>query len=297
MLSLRITGVPEPYNLPWRSGIKRRAFLRAGIDLQWTDVGEGTGRMCRMLAAGETDLAVLVTEGAVRDIANGGTERIIGTWVESPLSWGVHVPGNSAIRNVQEMGNAPYLVSRLNSGSHVMGTLHARRLGRATTAADFEVANDLAGALARMADGRPCAFLWDTFVTVKHVASGAMRVVDEYRPEWPAFVIVARHEVVEQHLKSITTLLKIARDQASGFIIGKNTAQVVAQRYGADPLQAAAWLQRVEWSRDGSLSKNAIEEVAGALHQVQLVPGSKEEATDRVVASLAYPVAPKRASR
>lgn len=296
-MRIRIAGVPEPYNLPWRLGIERRAFLRAGIDLQWTDVGEGTGRMCRMLASGETDLAVLVTEGAVRDIANGGEERIIGTWVESPLTWGVHVPGNSSVRSVDDLRDMPYLVSRMNSGSHVMGTLHAQRQGRATTSADFEVVNDLNGALARMADGLPCAFLWDTFVTAKHVANGAMRVVDEYRPDWPAFVVVARHEVVEQHPKAIATVMKIARDQASGFAVGKNAAQLVADRYGADALQAAAWLQRVSWSRDGVLSEDAVAKVAKALHGVVLVPGSAEEAVARVMASAAYPVAPKRASR
>lgn len=297
LLPLRITGVPEPYNLPWRLGIERRAFLRAGVDLQWTDVGEGTGRMCRMLAAGETDLAVLVTEGAVRDIANGGEERIIGTWVESPLTWGVHVPGNSSVHSVDDLGDARYLVSRMNSGSHVMGTLHAQRQGRATTAADFEVVNDLNGALARMADGRPCAFLWDTFVTAKHVASGAMRVVDEYRPDWPAFVVVARSELVERHPKAIATAMKIVRDQASGFAVGKSAAQVIAARYGADALQAAAWLQRVSWSRDGALSEEAIAKVVRALHGVALVPGTAEEAVARVMASVAYPVAPKRASR
>lgn len=297
LLPLRIAGVPEPYNLPWRLGIERRAFLRAGVDLRWTDVGEGTGRMCRMLASGETDLAVLVTEGAVRDIANGGDERIIGTWVESPLTWGVHVPGSSSVHSVDDLGHAPYLVSRMNSGSHVMGTLHAQRQGRATTAADFEVVNDLNGALASMADGRPCAFLWDTFITAKHVTSGAMRAVDEYRPDWPAFVVVARPEVVEQNPKAIATVMKIARDQASGFAIGKNAAQVVADRYGADPLHAAVWLQHTKWSRDGVLPESAAATVAKALHGVALVPGTVEEAIARVLASVAYPVAPKRASR
>lgn len=253
--------------------------------------------MCRMLASGETDLAVLVTEGAVRDIANGGDERIIGTWVESPLTWGVHVPGSSSVHSVDDLGHAPYLVSRMNSGSHVMGTLHAQRQGRATTAADFEVVNDLNGALASMADGRPCAFLWDTFITAKHVTSGAMRAVDEYRPDWPAFVVVARPEVVEQNPKAIATVMKIARDQASGFAIGKNAAQVVADRYGADPLHAAVWLQHTKWSRDGVLPESAAATVAKALHGVALVPGTVEEAIARVLASVAYPVAPKRASR
>ena len=61
--TLRIAGVPEPYNLPWHLAMERGAFAAAGIDLQWHTVPEGSGRMCAMLRDDELDMAVLVTEG------------------------------------------------------------------------------------------------------------------------------------------------------------------------------------------------------------------------------------------
>jgi hypothetical protein len=39
-------GVPEHFNLPWHLAIENR-FNQQNIDLQWTDVPEGT-KMCQM---------------------------------------------------------------------------------------------------------------------------------------------------------------------------------------------------------------------------------------------------------
>lgn len=63
MKEVRIVGVPEHFNLPWHMAMEDRMFEDRGIDLQWTDVPEGTGRMCQMLKDGETDLAIILTEG------------------------------------------------------------------------------------------------------------------------------------------------------------------------------------------------------------------------------------------
>jgi len=60
MTTLRIAGVPEPYNLPWHLGLERRSFIRAKIALKWRTVPQGTGAMCELLRKGAIDLAVLV---------------------------------------------------------------------------------------------------------------------------------------------------------------------------------------------------------------------------------------------
>lgn len=44
MKSLRVAGVPEHFNLPWHLADEEGAFESAGIDLQWIDVPEGTGK-------------------------------------------------------------------------------------------------------------------------------------------------------------------------------------------------------------------------------------------------------------
>ena len=68
MKSLKIAGVPEHFNLPWQLAIENNKFHEVGIDLQWTDVPEGTGKLCQMLREGSTDIAVILTEGIIKDI-------------------------------------------------------------------------------------------------------------------------------------------------------------------------------------------------------------------------------------
>ena len=71
MITIKIAGVPEHFNLPWHLAIDDGYFTDRGIDLQWMDVPEGTGRMCKMLRESETDMAVILTEGIVKDIIEG----------------------------------------------------------------------------------------------------------------------------------------------------------------------------------------------------------------------------------
>src|SRR5690606_33442108 len=94
-IPLNIGGVPEHFNLPWHLAIERGDFTSAGIDLKWTDYPGGTGAMCTDLRNGKIDLAVVLTEGMVADIAKGNPSHIIQLFVKSPLIWGIHVPAAS----------------------------------------------------------------------------------------------------------------------------------------------------------------------------------------------------------
>ncbi|MGB5370485.1 MAG: ABC transporter substrate-binding protein, partial [Flavobacteriaceae bacterium] len=71
MKKIKITGVPEHFNFPWQMAIEEGAFSQRGIDLSWTDVPEGTGKMCQMLQNGETDISVILTEGIIKSIVEG----------------------------------------------------------------------------------------------------------------------------------------------------------------------------------------------------------------------------------
>ena len=68
MKTVKIIGVPEHFNLPWHLAIEEGAFEERGINLEWTEVPEGTGRMCQLLDSKETDLAIILTEGIIKSI-------------------------------------------------------------------------------------------------------------------------------------------------------------------------------------------------------------------------------------
>ncbi|MBK7298574.1 MAG: hypothetical protein IPI91_18965 [Flavobacteriales bacterium] len=56
MTTIRLAGVPEPFNLPWILALERRAFVRAKIDVKWQTVPQGTGEMCKMLHQDQVDM-------------------------------------------------------------------------------------------------------------------------------------------------------------------------------------------------------------------------------------------------
>ncbi|MPT36605.1 MAG: ABC transporter substrate-binding protein, partial [Flavobacterium sp.] len=100
MKTIRIAGVPEHFNLPWHLCIENGEFNEVDIDLQWTDVPEGTGKMCQMLRDNETDIAIILTEGILKDISNGNPSSIVQLYVQSPLLWGIHVGAQSAYQKL-----------------------------------------------------------------------------------------------------------------------------------------------------------------------------------------------------
>src|SRR5690606_28657627 len=120
MKTIKIAGVPEHFNHPWHLCLARNDFSNAGIDLQWTDIPEGTGKMCQMLREGQTDIAVILTEGIVKDIAWGNPSKIVQVYVESPLVWGIHVAANSNFRQLDDLENTVAAISRIGSGSQPM---------------------------------------------------------------------------------------------------------------------------------------------------------------------------------
>lgn len=283
--SIRVAGVPEHFNLPWHLGRERGAFARAGIDLQWRTVPQGTGAMCDMLRSGEVDLAVLVTEGAVRDLLTHGYGKVIVNYVDTPLVWGVHVGAGTEVHQRAEVKGLPFAISRPGSGSHLIAMSYAKANGWTPSADDFVVVNDLKGAVERMQAPDPLLFLWERTTTAPLVRNGTFRRVDEYRPAWPCFMVVAGNAALAEYGPHIDVLLRVLRDQAKGLMMKKDGAALVAERQGLDPADAAEWFASVRWNTDGRVDARALHTVADTLHAVGLLDRSFsfEEVQERLV--------------
>ncbi|HRD51581.1 MAG TPA: ABC transporter substrate-binding protein [Flavobacteriales bacterium] len=266
-----MAGVPEHFNLPWMLALERRAYVRARIDLKWTTVPEGTGRMCAMLRNGEVDLAILVTEGAVRDILNGAPNRIVATYVDTPLTWGVHVGAGTAITNAADLVKVPFAISRFNSGSHLAAVSYAQAHGWTPTETDLFVVNDLEGAVERLKAADPIAFLWEKYTTKSHVDQGTFRCVDEHVSPWPSFVVVASEAILAEHPMEVQRLLKVIRDQAAGLMQKKTAPEMIAQRYKMSLEDARAWFSGVKWSADGKVDEAGLRTVCSSLVKAGIV--------------------------
>ena len=199
---LRVGGVPEHFNAPWHTAAKAGLFAERGIDVRWTDFPGGTGAMAKALRDGELDVAILLTEGIVADIHRGNPARLVGTYVSSPLTWGIHVAADSPLTDAAQLYSQPagdggasprFAVSRMTSGSHLMAFVDAQqRAGEAAAASlRFEIVGSLEGAREALREGRADGFMWEKFTTKPLVDSGEWRRVGECVTPWPCFALAA----------------------------------------------------------------------------------------------------------
>lgn len=249
MKTIRISGVPEHFNHPWHLCLEHGDFKKAGIDLQWTDVPEGTGKMCQMLRNGETDIAVILTEGIVKDIIQGNPSKIVQVYVESPLVWGIHVAANSRFRKLDELENTKAAISRIGSGSQLMAYVNASNQNWSTDDLQFEIVNTIDGAVEALTAGTADYFMWERFMTKPLVDKGIFRRIADCPTPWPCFVIAVRNEVLEEQPETIKTILGIINKQTENFKQIPGIATELASKFHQKQDDISQWLSMTEWSQ------------------------------------------------
>mmetsp|Transcript_15142 Transcript_15142/g.29892 ORF Transcript_15142/g.29892 Transcript_15142/m.29892 type:complete len:287 (+) Transcript_15142:105-965(+) len=261
-LKLRVAGVPEHFNAPWHVAAKKGLFEKIGVDVAWTDYPGGTGAMAKALNEGETDVAVILTEGIVKDIACGGKSKIIGVYVQSPLCWGCHTgAGQDGVKDVKDLDGKVWAVSRMTSGSHLMAVVLAEKMGWDPKSLKYEIVGSLDGAKEALTKGTSNGFLWEKFTTKPHVDSGVLRRVGEIPTPWPCFVVAVRNEVIEANGPKLKEVLEVLGGVCRDFKADAASPAYIAQEYKLKPEDAAEWFSTVEWSC-------SLEPPAGMLEQV-----------------------------
>ncbi len=270
MKTIKIAGVPEHFNLPWHLAIQNNAFNNAGIDLKWTDVPEGTGKMCEMLRDGTTDMAVILTEGIIKDIVAGNSSKIVQIYVESPLIWGIHVAANSKYQTVQDLQNTKIAISRLGSGSQLMAYVNADNQGWTTDNLTFEIVNNIDGAVAALTNKSADYFMWERFMTKPLVDAGIFRKIADCPTPWPCFVIAVRNEIIESDASPITTILEIINATTSTFKNTDNIESILAQKYNLKQTDTNEWLALTQWSQS-QLSEETLNKIQNQLFDIGII--------------------------
>ena len=250
MNTIKIAGVPEHFNLPWQLSIENNEFKDQGIDLQWTNVPEGTGKLCEMLRTGETDLAVILTEGIIKDILAGNPSKIVQIYVKSPLIWGIHVAHNSKFQTLADLKDTKCAISRKGSGSELMAYVNAHNQKWPTADLKFEIINTIDGAVEALTAEKADYFMWERFMTKPLVDKGIFRRLDDCLTPWPSFVIVATDALLEKQPDVVDKVLKIINAKTKSFkeITGIHTT--LANRFHQKPEDIAQWISRTEWSQE-----------------------------------------------
>lgn len=270
MTTLKIAGVPEHFNLPWHLAIENNSFKHKDIDLQWTDVPEGTGKLCQMLREGQTDIAVILTEGIIKDIAAGNESKIVQVYVESPLIWGIHVGAKSVFNTIEDIEKGKVAISRYGSGSHLMAIVNAKNEGWGIDNLNFEVINTLDGAVEALTDGKADYFMWERFMTKPIVDKGIFRRVGDCPTPWPCFVIAVRNEVLEKNNDAIGTVLDIINKTTAKFKDIPGIDTTLAERYHQKEEDIKEWLSLTEWSQQ-KMNKQTFDTVQNQLSELNII--------------------------
>lgn len=270
MKTIKIAGVPEHFNLPWQLCIENGEFESEGIDLQWTDIPEGTGKMCQMLRDGETDIAVILSEGIVKDIVGGNPSSIVQVYVESPLIWGIHVAANSKFTTLSDLENTKAAISRLGSGSHLMAFVNAQNNNWNTEKLEFEIVNTIDGAVEALTSGTADYFMWERFMTKPLVDKGIFRKIADCPTPWPCFVIAVRNEILEKHPQTISRILEIINATTSEFKDIPRINRTLASKFDQKIEDINEWLSLTKWSQK-PLSEKVLNKIQNQLFDLKII--------------------------
>jgi len=260
---MRVGGVPEHFNLPWKLAIADNAFTGTGLDVEFIDYPGGTGAMTAALRAHELEAAIVLTEGAVLDILNGSDNQLVSVYVESPLIWGIHVAADGPVTAVTK--GQRVAISRFGSGSHLIAVVDAMMRGFDPTTMEFVVVDNIDGARAALAEGRAELFLWERHMTQPLVDSGEFRRIGEREVPWPAFVVSARKDFLETHVDALRTALDIVATYCQKLKNGDDSARLISDACGIAPADAERWLAGVRWTNHGQPPTAALERIKSAL--------------------------------
>jgi ABC-type nitrate/sulfonate/bicarbonate transport system substrate-binding protein len=270
MKTIKIAGVPEHFNLPWHLCIENGEFEAVGIDLQWTDVPEGTGKLCQMLRNCETDIAVILTEGIVKDINAGNPSKIVQVYVESPLIWGIHVDAKSKYETLSDLEHGKVAISRLGSGSQLMAYVNANNQGWNTEKLQFEIVNTIDGAVESLTKGESDYFMWEHFMTKPLVDKGILRRIDDCPTPWPCFVIAVREEILKKYPNAIAQILEIINITTQEFKEIQSIDRTLATKYHQKIEDIREWLRLTEWSQK-PLSEKMLNKIQNQLFDLKII--------------------------
>ncbi len=284
MTDLKIGGVPEHFNYPWYQTLKNKAYKPYNINLRWQDFHGGTGQMTAALRNGDVDIAIVLTEGIIKDIGQGNPSKIVQTFIKSPLIWGIHVAKDASFKTIQDLEHATVAISRFGSGSHLMAIVNAHNLGWDIKHLKFKVVGDLQGGIDALTEGKADYFMWEHFTTKPYVDNHTFRRLGDCPTPWPCFVIAVRDEIIAKNAQAIKQILAIINNQTRNFkkILGIETT--LANRYQQDIADIQKWLSITEWESEHPIDEKLIDDVQNKMKVLGVIDSTIN--TDKLIKNM-----------
>ena len=271
MITIRVGGVPEHFNLPIHLAKEAGFFERAGINLEWQDFGGGTGAMTRALREDSCDICILLTEGIITDIINGNPTQIISGYVKSPLIWGIHTIANGTKYSKDSIFDQKIAISRKGSGSHLMPIVNALIEGQTIENEQFVEIKDIHGGLKSLQAGTADIFYWEKYTTKPYVKAGKLNRIGEFISPWPCFMIAATNNIIKAHPDLLDIFLKIVNRSCEAFMKNPDAPKMVSDRYNIELKDATYWFHSTEWSVNSWVSDKTLLSVVFALKEAGII--------------------------
>jgi sulfonate transport system substrate-binding protein len=266
--TIRMGGVPEHFNFPWQLAQDYGFFEKENIDFKWSFYSAGTGAMVKAFEAGELDLAILLTEGAVSAIIKGLQAKIVKQYITSPLIWGIHTGNHSGIENIGACEGRNYAISRFGSGSHLMAMIDAEVRNKKIEEKEFVLVENMPGAIQSLEANESQVFFWEKYTTKPNVDNGYLRRIGEFITPWSCFQIVASDEILAKHPDKVEAILKTINFTCKQFMTADNSIDMILTHFDMKPEDALAWFYSTEWNTDYTISEKMLENVMYALRKI-----------------------------
>ncbi|KAK3324884.1 hypothetical protein B0H66DRAFT_546970 [Apodospora peruviana] len=309
MPPLRIGFVPEHFSTPIHFANKR-----FGLNAELTPFPSGTGHMITALRAGEIDVGIGLTEGWVAGLgredtpkADDGGYKLVGTYVETPLCWAISTGASRPeIRNVDSLKSSKIGVSRIGSGSYVMGYVLADERswliptsGVCTSSESASpytktvVLNTFENLRKAVNSGEADFFMWEHFTSKKYYDSGEIRKVGEIYTPWSSWKIVASTKLVsgDGEEKKVDPRVEELFGKLNQGIKYFNEHQDEAVQYISTELDyseedAREWLKTVKFPEDTrGVDLNVIEKTIGVLRDAGVLVTGKGMRAEEMIAT------------
>ena len=275
MINLKIGGVPEHFNYPWYLTLKNKKYQKYNINLRWEGFPGGTGDMCKALRSGDVDIAIILTEGIIKDIIDGNPSKILQTYVETPLIWGIHTNAKADFQTISDLKGKRIAISRYGSGSHLMAIVNAYNQGWDIDSLDFRVIKNLEGGIAALQNNEADYFLWEHFTTKPYVDQGIFKRIDDCPTPWPCFVVAVRDEILEQYPDEIKKILEIINHQNANFKSIPEISKTLSKRYQQQLEDIEKWLSITEWNHGEPITKEFITDIQNKLLEFNVIKTKK----------------------
>ncbi|KAI4117130.1 MAG: hypothetical protein LQ338_007604 [Usnochroma carphineum] len=264
MAPLRVGFVPEHFSTPLHF-----AQTYFSLEANLIPFPSGTGHMVSSLRAGELDIAIGLTEGWTAALAsqpsnyqsNDTDFKLVATYVESPLCWAISTGhARDDIKGIENLKGKAMGVSRIGSGSYVMGFVLADREGwlqqsSPSISPPFGVKplQDFENLRKGVNDGTVDFFMWEHFTSKKFYGPSAspypIKKVGEIYTPWSSWMIVAKNPLVgsselEEVLEKLNMGVKYFRENP------EEAVKYISEELDYEEEDAREWLKTVRFAED-----------------------------------------------